>query len=360
MKIGYKATKNGKCISLIYEVGKTYTFNGDIKICQSGFHYCKNVNEVLKFYPLDKDLVVFEIEDLGTTKSELLYDKQVTDKIKILRQVFPASKEIQDEVGIKFCLEYNKNNQIVHKCSFYNGTYDAVHRDEFWAEYDEDNNPIHYKYDDGYEEYLKYNDKHQVITFKNTEGFECVKDYDTNGNMISYRRLDGERPDWSIYKYDKNNNEIYFKSSIGSELWHEYDENNKVIHFKNESGYEYWNEYDQKGNLIHKVDSHKNETWYTYDNNNNIITLQNLRGNEKTFEQYSYNENNKLILRKDCYGRTHEYEYDKNNNEIHYKESLSKSELGVVEREHWQKFDDKNNLIGYRNIYGVSWSITIE
>jgi len=36
----YKATKNLKCQTITYEVGKTYTFKCELKMCEQGFHYC--------------------------------------------------------------------------------------------------------------------------------------------------------------------------------------------------------------------------------------------------------------------------------------------------------------------------------
>ena len=62
-------------------------------------------------------------------------------------------------------------------------------------------------------------------------------------------------------EYDKNNNEIHYKSSDGFESWREYDSNNNVIHFKNSRGYEYWSEYDSNNNQIHYKNSRGYETW---------------------------------------------------------------------------------------------------
>jgi len=39
--IAYKATYNLKCETITYEVGKTYTFNGKLIMCDQGFHFCK-------------------------------------------------------------------------------------------------------------------------------------------------------------------------------------------------------------------------------------------------------------------------------------------------------------------------------
>ena len=68
--------------------------------------------------------------------------------------------------------------------------------------------------------------------------------------------------DGRVKKFDKNGNEIYFKSSDGYEFWHEYDENGNCIHFKNSDGYEQWFEYDTNENCIHCKDTDGIEYWY--------------------------------------------------------------------------------------------------
>ena len=48
---GYKGfDKDFKCQGFQYEVGKTYEFNGDIKICERGFHFCDVPLAVWYFY----------------------------------------------------------------------------------------------------------------------------------------------------------------------------------------------------------------------------------------------------------------------------------------------------------------------
>jgi len=68
--------------------------------------------------------------------------------------------------------------------------------------------------------------------------------YDGRGNVI-YEKND-HYEHW--YKYDENNNQIYWRRSDGHERWIEYDENNREIHGRVKSGYEWWYEYDVDGN----------------------------------------------------------------------------------------------------------------
>jgi len=46
----YKATYNMTCRDVKYEVGKTYTYNGELIMCEKGFHFCKKAIDTLNYY----------------------------------------------------------------------------------------------------------------------------------------------------------------------------------------------------------------------------------------------------------------------------------------------------------------------
>ena len=78
---GYKAFEKGlKCKNFQYEVGKEYEEEGDIKLCDKGFHFCENPLDVLDYY----DLCESEFAEVETDgKIETDGQKTVSNKIKI-------------------------------------------------------------------------------------------------------------------------------------------------------------------------------------------------------------------------------------------------------------------------------------
>jgi len=69
------------CLGFKYEVGETYTHEGKIVPCASGFHACANPLDVLKFYPLTSRFA--EVEQSG----EVIHhdQKTVSSVITIVR-----------------------------------------------------------------------------------------------------------------------------------------------------------------------------------------------------------------------------------------------------------------------------------
>ena len=217
MKTYYKATNNLKCETLTYEVGRTYTIN-NIKICSHGFHFCKDMIDVLNYYTPSKDFVLLEVEPLGNVIID--GNKSVTDKIRIVRIIPTSEHKLFDLDDI--------NNLIYYINS--NGT-------EYWNTYDLNNNLTHYE---------------------DSSGFEYWKSYDSNNNL-THHKDSGGCEEWKTY--DLNNNLIHYKDSNGTEYWNTYDLNNNLIHYKNSYGVESWSTYDLNNNLIHYKDSDEEIEW---------------------------------------------------------------------------------------------------
>jgi YD repeat-containing protein len=193
--IAYKATYGQKCISIKYEVGKTYTFNGEIAMCDRGFHFCVNPKDTLNYYAYNKDYILMEIEVLGKViKSN---DKCVTDKLKIIRII--PKEETNQLMGI--IKEYDANGNLVHSKDFKGF--------EEWTEFDSNNKIIHHKNSEGYEYWIEY-DNNNLIHYKNSTGNEYWQDFDKNNSIIHSKDNKGIE---TRRIFDSNNNLIEFKSN---------------------------------------------------------------------------------------------------------------------------------------------------
>lgn len=98
---GYKAfTKELRSYNgFQYEIGKEYTLEGDLKICENGFHFCDSIADCYHFYyPIDQNIRICEIEATGDIISDALSNnklfrkintakKYCTNKIKIIREI---------------------------------------------------------------------------------------------------------------------------------------------------------------------------------------------------------------------------------------------------------------------------------
>jgi hypothetical protein len=84
---GYKVfNQYWQCHDFQFEVGKTYTHTGNIKPCQSGFHFCEKLIDCYDYYEFDKNNKIAEIVAHG----EVIKDgnKSVTNIIEIVKEVY--------------------------------------------------------------------------------------------------------------------------------------------------------------------------------------------------------------------------------------------------------------------------------
>ena len=233
---GYKISVNGYCSGFKYEIGKTYTLKkGKLELCNNGFHFCKNFDDVFEWYDYNKDnTTIFEVEALGKIIED--NDKCVTDKIKILRiipkreynKLFKRHKFDKNNNLIKIIKwEYDKNNNLIcEKTS-----------DGFWIKwkYDKNNNKIYEEDSKGFWKKWEYDENNNLIYIKYSDGFWQKWEYDKNNNLIHYKNSNGF---WEKWKYDENNNKIYYENSSGSWTKYRHDKNNNLVYL------EYLNNYN--------------------------------------------------------------------------------------------------------------------
>jgi ankyrin repeat protein len=83
--IGFKATnKDFKCKDIQFSLNKKYIHQGKISLCNSGFHFCKKLTDVLEYYTLEDRFFIirYNSENYSTDGN-----KSVTDEIEFLEEI---------------------------------------------------------------------------------------------------------------------------------------------------------------------------------------------------------------------------------------------------------------------------------
>jgi hypothetical protein len=100
--ISYKGfDKNWRCRGFQYEVGKSYTHDGDIKACRSGFHACEYPLDVFNYYPPAQNRFAV-VEQAGELHREGRDSKVTSETISIVAEVSIAEL-------ISAAIEYTKS-----------------------------------------------------------------------------------------------------------------------------------------------------------------------------------------------------------------------------------------------------------
>jgi hypothetical protein len=86
---GYKVTNpDYTCRGVKYEIGQTYEMNGEIKVCDRGFHFCVKASDCFEYYDFNSENHVLRIEALGDIDGDPEKDNKLcTNKIKILEEI---------------------------------------------------------------------------------------------------------------------------------------------------------------------------------------------------------------------------------------------------------------------------------
>ena len=83
----------------VYEVGKTYTVEGEVKICENGYHFCKKCVDVYDYY--SKPRRICEVSVTGAVQTQ--GNKSAGRRLKILREL------TADEIS-SLCNSGNRNS----------------------------------------------------------------------------------------------------------------------------------------------------------------------------------------------------------------------------------------------------------
>jgi uncharacterized protein YxeA len=86
---GFKGfNKDLKCRDFQFQVGKVFKHEGKLKICQKGFHYCRNLNDVTTYYsilPLNRFFIVKAKFHSGIQYNQS--NKSVTDELELIEEI---------------------------------------------------------------------------------------------------------------------------------------------------------------------------------------------------------------------------------------------------------------------------------
>lgn len=84
--LGYKGmSKDMTCRGMQFEIGKTNRVDGEIKLCENGLHFCKNLVDVFSFYEREDGNRFFEVETDAPVFSD--EKKSVTSELTVIREL---------------------------------------------------------------------------------------------------------------------------------------------------------------------------------------------------------------------------------------------------------------------------------
>lgn len=113
--IGYKATDaNMKCLDYRYRVGEKHVYDGEIELGKNGFHFCRELGDVFKWYPFTH-LARFFICEIGGNVIDS-DGKSVCSEITLVREITGTDELYECAVErLGYALAYI-DNQYVDLC----------------------------------------------------------------------------------------------------------------------------------------------------------------------------------------------------------------------------------------------------
>ncbi len=68
-------------------VGTTHTYEDVPVLCESGFHFCTNLEDCFNYYAIDSDMIVCEVQATNYTDAEPDCSKRTCQTLTIIRQL---------------------------------------------------------------------------------------------------------------------------------------------------------------------------------------------------------------------------------------------------------------------------------
>ena len=129
---GYKAfNPDFTCREYQFSENSEHKINGKPILCEQGFHFCKEMTDCFKYYPLSKDTIICEVEAIGDVVREYNNSKHATNHIKILNIINMTFDELLTKLsnhkywGLRAEVAKNPNTS--------SELLDKLSNDEVWA-----------------------------------------------------------------------------------------------------------------------------------------------------------------------------------------------------------------------------------
>ena len=105
---GYKVfNSDWTCRDHQYKVGETYTMEGEVEICRSGYHFCEKLVDCYDYYKYSPKNKVAEVEMLGYTHTDD-GKKFATNAIRIVREI--KWEDVSAMVNAGYCNSGYRNS----------------------------------------------------------------------------------------------------------------------------------------------------------------------------------------------------------------------------------------------------------
>jgi hypothetical protein len=118
---GFKGfDKDLKCKGFQYEVGKTYTHDGAVNLCSTGFHFCENPWDILSYYPIESGNRYAHTEAQGVTDERDKDSKRVSSVLAIKSELTLKSLIY---CAVRFTLNLAKSTPTGNVESYSTGNY---------------------------------------------------------------------------------------------------------------------------------------------------------------------------------------------------------------------------------------------